>query len=142
VYFSSIDEDVVVDVIPIVEIVEVNKVSEEVGTSKLPSELHKDKNMISKDPQIVNVTAIQCRFQIMTDQDGYNSGRKYVLQASSDEMCELVIQELVKLSKIEKKRAERRSKFERTQAKVKRFFLSNSFHVLMSSMILVVSTHT
>ena len=138
VYFSAIDEEVVIDVIPIVEIVEVNKVSDGEENTNSSSELQIEKKTMSK-PQMANVTVNQYRLQIVTDPDGYNSGRKYVLRASSDEACEQLIKDLTALSKIEKKKAERRSKFQRTQAKTKRFFLSNGFHVFMSTMILVVS---
>jgi hypothetical protein len=99
-----------------------------------------EKKSITKDSQNSKVpTLSQCRLQIITDPDGYNSGRKYVLQASSDEVCTATIKELTVLAKIERKRAERRSKFQQSQAKVKRIFLSNGFHIFMSTMILVVS---
>jgi hypothetical protein len=141
VFFSAIDEDVVIDVIPIVEIVEVNKVSEQEENGNSGSEYHIETKM-PKDPHIVNASAIQCRLQIITDPDGYNSGRKYVLQTGSPEACTTLLKELTALSKIERKKAERRSKFQQTQAKVKRLFLSNAFHVLMSFMILVVSDNS
>jgi hypothetical protein len=141
-FFSPIGDDVVVDVVPIVEIVEINKVIENENRNLnggSQTDLIVEKK-IHKDSQNSKVATLsQCRFQIITDPDGYNSGRKYVLQASSDEVCTATIKELTTLAKIEKKKAERRSKFQRTQAKVKRIFLSNGFHILMSTMILVVS---
>jgi hypothetical protein len=129
---------VVIDVIPIVEIVEVNKVSEQEENGTSGSEYHIETKM-PKDAHIVNSSAFQCRLQIITDPDGYNSGRKYVLQTGSPEACTTLLKELAALSKIERKKAERRSKFQQTQAKVKKLFFSNAFHVLMSFMILVVS---
>jgi hypothetical protein len=146
IFFSAIGDDVVVDVVPIVEIVEINKVLENENRNlngDSQTDLLIEKTSINKESQDSKLGALsQCRLQIITDPDGYNSGRKYVLQASSDEVCTATIEELTALAKIEKKKAERRSKFQRTQAKVKRVFLSNGFHIFMSTMILVVSDKT
>jgi hypothetical protein len=128
VYFSAVDGDVVIDVIPILEIAEVAEVIDE-------DENHKKQ---SESRRFESVSKFANSLQIVTCPGGYNSGRKYVLQASSPELCAKMIQDLTELSRISQKLAERRSKFQKSQAQVKRVFLSNAFHIFMSVMILVV----
>jgi hypothetical protein len=134
VYFSAVGGDVVIDVIPIIEIAEVSEVFDEDENNERPTASRKER----RDGRFEKVSKFANSLQIVTCPGGYNSGRTYVLQASSAELCATMIQDLTELSRISKKLALRRSKFQKTQARVKRVFLSNAFHILMSVMILVV----
>jgi hypothetical protein len=134
VFFSAVGVDVVIDVIPIIEIAEVAEVVDDDEDHKHPPESRRDR----REGRFENVSKFANSLQIVTCPGGYNSGRKYVLQASSAEGCAKMIQDLTELSRISQKLAERRSKFQKSQAQAKRIFLSPAFHVLMSVMILVV----
>ena len=135
IYFSAVGVDVVTDVIPIIEIAEVAEVfDEEEENNQRPTASRKER----RDGRFGKVSKFANSLQIITCPGGYNSGRTYVLQASSAELCAKMIQDLTELSRISKKIALRRSKFQKIQARVKRVFLSNPFHILMSVMILVV----
>jgi hypothetical protein len=133
VYFSAVGGDVVIDVIPIIEIAEVADVTND-ENRQYAAEFRREK----KEKGFEGVSKFANSLQIVTCPGGYNSGRKYVLQASSAELCTKVIKDLTELSRASQKLAERRSKFQKSQAKVKRVFLSNAFHIFMSFMILVV----
>jgi hypothetical protein len=150
VYFAPVEGDTVIDMIPIVEILAVSEENEEDESMKYASgesrvEKHnsfpdqasflRKKTPLDKKegvPKTANTLSIA------THPEGYNSGRKYYLQAESSDIRTQVIRELTHLSKAARKAAERKSKFQRSQAKVKRIFLSYPFHVLMSITILVV----
>ena len=134
IYFSAVGVDVVTDVIPIIEIAEVAVFDEEEENNQRPTASRKER----RDGRFGKVSKFANSLQIITCPGGYNSGRTYVLQASSAELCAKMIQDLTELSRISKKIALRRSKFQKIQARVKRVFLSNAFHILMSVLILVV----
>jgi hypothetical protein len=134
VYFSAVGVDVVIDVIPILEIAEVAEVVDDDQNQDHPVDSRKEK----RQGRFQNISKFANSLQIVTCPGGYNSGRQYVLQASSAELCAKMIQDLTELSRISQKLAQRRSKFQKSQAQVKRVFLSHAFHILMSVMILVV----
>ena len=134
VYFSAVGGDVVIDVIPIIEIVEVAEVFDDDENRKRPAESRRER----REGRFDSVSKFANSLQIVTCPGGFNSGRKYVLQASSAEVCSTMIQDLTELTRVSQKLAERRSKFQKSQARVKRVFLSNGFHIFMSCMILAV----
>ena len=150
VYFAPIDDDTVIDMIPMVEIIAVTGEDEEDDALKYAGEMRKEKNstfpdqssFLKRKSSIVDkkegVPKTANTLSIITHPEGYNSGRKYFLQASSSDTRKKVTQELAHLSKVARKAAERKSKFQKSQARVKRIFLSNPFHILMSTTILVV----
>ena len=149
VYFAPIGDDTVIDMIPIVEILAV-KDDEEDDALKYTGELRKEKNSTLPDQSSFlrkktyridkneGAQKTANSLSIFTHPEGYNSGRKYFLQASSPDIRNEMVKELNHLSKVARKAAERKSKFQKSQAKVKRIFLSNPFHILMSVTILVV----
>jgi hypothetical protein len=134
VYFSAVGGEVVIDVIPMIEIAEVAAI---VGEDE-NQEYSNESRLERKEGRLDSVSKFANSLEISTCPGGYNSGRKYVLQASSAEQCAKMIRDLAELSRIARKLAVRRSKFQKSQAKVKRVFLSNAFHIIMSFMILAV----
>ena len=133
IFFCAVDDEEVVDVIPIEEIVLVAKCEENVETS-LQADLRIERKDLTTELNPKKLSALK----IITHPDGYNSGREYVLQASTAEDCLTIVKELNILSKNAKKRAERKSKFQKSQAKLKVVFMSNAFHLGVSTMILMV----
>jgi hypothetical protein len=73
--------------------------------------------------------------QIKTDRDGHNSGRTYYLRVAEHEDLGQIIARLSSISKISRKKAENKSKFEKQQLKVRRFYNSAPFQYLMAALI-------
>jgi hypothetical protein len=77
-------------------------------------------------------------FQIRTTKEGYNAGRKYYLQASSDHEMEEVVRELQSLSRIAIERAEAISKWTKLRERVRLFYHSSRFQALATFLIIAV----
>ncbi len=77
--------------------------------------------------------------QIRTDTDGYNSGRTYYLQASSDEQCADLVGQLTKQVKVARKKALARTRFQKSQETVRRVYESAPCQALVATLIVAVS---
>jgi hypothetical protein len=56
-------------------------------------------------------------FQLRTQQEGYNSGRQYIIQARTEEERQKIVADLTKLSKIANDKFLAKSQFRKTQAR-------------------------
>ena len=66
-------------------------------------------------------------------------GRKYFIKADSPESCELVARELSALIAQAKKRADKRTWFEKSQASVKQLYDSPIYLTTVSALLIVVN---
>ena len=64
-----------------------------------------------------------CAFQIHTIKDGFNSGRTYCLKTSSDDETQRIVAELTKSSAVAREKAEAKSRFTRSQDRVRSVFV-------------------
>ena len=82
-------------------------------------------------------TAANC-FQIMTDQKGYNSGRKYCIQVDSEAERDEIITTLTPACKHAKKRMEARSRLQTIKVKLSRIIDSKPFQYFFAFLIVAV----
>ncbi len=76
--------------------------------------------------------------QIITVEEGFNSGRTYYLQASSEDECKDMTEVLKRMAKVARKRAEAKSKFRKIQEKVLKFYDSTPFQCGVAFLIIAV----
>ena len=154
--FSCVDEEVVIDAIPMTDILDVSEVEcdtkaelanlrhdrqgkcERNEKSEKNEHMRRVATMVTETHNVSRLSMFQNAFQITTEAEGYNSGRKYILETSSPEACEKIIEELRDLTRAARKLAEIKSRFQRSQTKVKLVFESNVFRIIMSLLIIVV----
>ena len=77
-------------------------------------------------------------FQIRTIQDGFNSGRTYYFQTDSKENCEIISDDLRKYAVCAKKRAEKLSKFQKSQNIALAVYESTHFQAFSAFLIVMV----
>jgi hypothetical protein len=87
---------------------------------------------------VENVIDFANSFQIRTNQDGHNSGRKYVIQATSNEILSLLMNGISNYSKAAVLRADERSTWMRMQDRVRRMYSSAPFQGVATFLILAV----
>jgi hypothetical protein len=85
-----------------------------------------------------NRTKFRNAVLINTIMDGYNSGRAYYLQAETEEVCRELAKTLAVMSKDAKKRAEAKTRFQKMQGKVLKFYESTPFQCLVAFLIVAV----
>jgi hypothetical protein len=77
-------------------------------------------------------------FQIRTQEDGQNAGRKYIIRASSDEEVTATISELNNLAKKAAKHAAARTKWEKIQQRVRLWYNATWFQGISAFLIITV----
>ncbi len=118
-YFSQMNDDIVMDQIPLAEIHRVKEM--EAGDQE--TELAKDANEL----------------MIETHPEGYNSGRTYYLQAQSTASCQDIIKKLVQYSAAAFERAHAQSAFRQAQLRVFKVYRSSVFQRFVAILIILVS---
>jgi hypothetical protein len=85
-------------------------------------------------------SAVTCTtsIQIRTVLNGFNSGRIYYLQSDSAESCAEMVQCLQKIVGVAKARAEKASKFRKSQKQLRTIYDSQLFQLLSSFLIVSV----
>jgi hypothetical protein len=78
-------------------------------------------------------------FQIETTEEGYNAGRIYIIQMKSEKDFGTVVDDLTRLCKIARDKAEARTKFKRIQDRVSNVYDSNLVQGFFSLMIFTVN---
>jgi hypothetical protein len=117
-YFTQINEDIIMDQIPLAE---VNQVKEMEATDK-GMDMPKDEN----------------EFMIETHPDGYNSGRTYYLQADSRASCQEKIKILKQYRAAAYERAHAQSVFSQAQLRVLKVYRSILFQRFVALLIIAV----
>ncbi len=77
-------------------------------------------------------------FQIRTQPEGQNAGRKYFLRAESDEQVTALTKELIQLSQIAADKAAARSRWRKTQRIVRTVYTSNIVQSVAAMLIIGV----
>ena len=118
-YFVQLDDDIIIDQIPLAEI---NRVQGMEATNKEGDEA-KDENQLL----------------IETHPEGYNSGRTYYFQAESKSSCQDIIKKLLQHSAAAYERAHVQSVFHQAQLRVLRVYRSAVFQRFVAVLIISVS---
>jgi hypothetical protein len=145
--FAHMDEDTLVDAIPSSEITGIFDMSQNVVPSRNGSA-----RLNRKEQTVETISHIDVAehlgfgqmntstniLQIQTMVDGYNSGRTYHLRTSSQEECTSLVDALSKKSKLARKMAEARTRFEKYQQKVGLVVTSTAYQCFIAFLIAVV----
>ena len=116
-YFTQLNEDVVIDQIPLAEIIQVK-------------EMEADKEM--------HETQDEKQLMIETHPEGYNSGRTYYLQADSKSACQDKIKILLHHKAAAYERTHAQSVFRQAQLRVLKVYRSTVFQRFTAILIISV----
>jgi hypothetical protein len=119
-YFTQINDDIVIDQIPLAEITRV-------------------KEMEAAD-KVIDDSKDDNELMIETNSEGYNSGRTYYLQADSKLSCQDKIKKLSQYRKAAYERAHAQSLFRQAQRRVLKFYRSTWFQRVMAFLIISVNS--
>jgi hypothetical protein len=90
---------------------------------------------------VENVIDFARAFQIRTKMDGYNSGRKYILKAGSDETMRSLVIGIPNFSKAAVLRTDARPMWRRMQDRVRAMYGSSWFQGVATFLIMAVSAN-
>ena len=132
--FSNLKEEDVLDVIPMSEIFIIRDMSilDKIAEDGSDSEDEVLDCSVENEERTKNV------LQIETTPDGYNSGRPYQIQAKNGQDFRTLFDDLTKFSAIAREEAEKKSKFNKLQAKVGKVFNSKPMQQFFAMMIIGV----
>jgi hypothetical protein len=118
-FFAHLNEDSVIDKIPLAEVQLVREMDNGDGEDKEAK--HSNDLMIETHPE------------------GYNSGRTYYLQASSRDDCQDIVRILSKSCSAAHEKAHARTIFAQAQRRVGKVYKSTLFQGLFAALIIAVS---
>jgi hypothetical protein len=133
-----VEEEHVIDAIPLFEIdfICAAQNDEISGQDEFSNQPHKKSEPDRKaDPQ---KEKFKNSFQIRTLVDGYNSGRAYYLKASSEQECADLISKLGTSARVAKKAKEAKTRFEKSQERVRIAYRSILCQGFTAAMIIAV----
>lgn len=116
-YFTQMNDEIVIDQIPLAEIRQVKE---------MEADKESDESMDENE------------LMIETHSEGYNSGRKYYLQAESKASGQDIIKKLTQYSIAAYERAQAQSVFRRAQLRVLKVYRSNLFQRFVALLIISV----
>ncbi len=119
-YFTQVNDDVIMDQIPLSEITQV-------------------KEMDAAEKGIDNMAKNENELMIETNPEGYNSGRTYYLKAESKTSCQEKIRKLKHFRAAAYERAHAQSAFRQAQLRVLKVYRSTPFQRLVAFLIISVS---
>ena len=126
-----------IDSIPLVEIVQIKKMGDDVRAESAPQYFKKPSFSVGSTFQ-TSAHQFLRSMRLDTDPEGYNSGRTYYLQANTDEELERLVQNLNMWTKKAKKRFEARSVLERSQRRARMIYNSLLFQCTTALFMLLV----
>jgi hypothetical protein len=134
--FARSTDDEVVDVIQLHEIKNIkdNSARDQTGQMNLAPESENSASANTKG----ETANLKKTFLIETSEDGYNAGRVYIIQVKTEKDFGTVMEDLTRLCKIAREKAEARSKFKKTQDRVSKIFNSNLVQGFFSVLIVAV----
>jgi hypothetical protein len=133
VIFAEVNQEDIIDFIPIADILSVDDLD---GVTTETSVVEESQSL-AHIASLETVASTLSAFQIRTIRTGYNCGRKYCLQATSDGQCD----ELIKLLNSRAAAAatqrwiETKTVLERSQDSVRRFYDAPGFQIASASLI-------
>ncbi len=78
-------------------------------------------------------------FQIRTIKNGFNAGRKYIIQTSSDDVMTELVDEISELVRVITERQATKSKWRKIQKRVRRIYNSSLFQGIAAFLIIAVT---
>ena len=78
-------------------------------------------------------------FQIHTEQEGFNSGRTYYLQARTSQECEIIVEQLKTYAAVARAKGETASRIRRAQGHARLVHDSRTFQTLSALVIITVT---
>jgi hypothetical protein len=134
----------VVDAIPLFEVVEIGY-AQNGDDSNCPEDVMKSEyeRRASSARNIIGSTEskkvkLKNDFHIRTAIDGYNSGRVYYLKASTDVECEEIVRKLSQSARQARKVMEAKTRFQKSQERVRVVYHSAACQSIVALMIVVV----
>ncbi len=140
--FAHVNDDALVDKIPIHEIVGIEGfVDQRVGTEKLRAEripVLKSENVLTSHKNInIQREGLPDALRISTLPNGHNGGREYCLRAASSTLCEELVSKLTEYSE-SAKLAVSNSRVANMHQKLKMVYDSGKFQALAAVLIILV----
>ncbi len=120
--FAQMNDDVIVDKIPLIEIKQVQE-------------------MLNRDDNESKVANQATELVVETLPEGYNSGRTYYLSAESATSCQNTVQILTRYSKAAYKRANSQTVLSRMQQHLLTVAYSTAFQNIIALLIIMVSSN-
>ncbi len=123
--FSRLEEDVLLEAVPLADVTGIDTMKDV------------DQNDISKN-NFESAVDFTHAFQIRTKKDGFNAGRKYFIQASSEEELTQLVTEISHVANAAVEREAARSRWERMQSKAREFYNNSWFQGVAAFLIVAV----
>ena len=129
--FAQIDEDIMIDHIPLSEIDSVQM---------METESEEFKNLSNSPTDLPQQhPADGCSFSIKCVQDGYNKGRLYYFCSETPQSAAALVKKLKQAALSAKFRAQAHTRFAKSQYFVRKIYTSNPFHYTSATLIIGVS---
>jgi hypothetical protein len=122
--FSRPEEDILLDAVPLAEVIGIDSLKQS-----------------DDDVSINNFEAsvdFSHAFQIRTKKDGFNSGRKYFIRTSSDEVMTEIVTEISEIAKAVANKLATKSKWAKIQNRVRLVYNSRIFQGVAAFLIIAV----
>jgi hypothetical protein len=131
--------------IPLAEVMSVDELDsdyvKEISATSRQSTSHRPVSMAVFKQQYGSsrINRVATMLKLSTKERGYNSGRNYFLQASSQHESDALFRELSKLAKVARRKAEGRTRFQNSQEAVRRILDSRPFTTVTGLLLVTVS---
>ena len=125
--FAAVGKDILLDAIPLSEVISIDLMKDD----------HSDEQHHLHNSYEAAIDFTHA-FQIRTQKNGQNAGRKYVIRADSDLQADMIVSELNQLYRIAAEQAEARSRWGKVQSRVRSFYDSSAFQGVSAILIVVV----
>jgi hypothetical protein len=132
--FTRSTNDEIVDAIKLDEVRGIKDNSARDQTGQINLEPENSNRLIIKSEY-----AKKMMLQIETTEDGYNAGRIYTIRMKSEREFEAISNDLTRLCRIARDKAETRSKFKQIQVRVSKVFNSNLIQGFLALLIFAVN---
>jgi hypothetical protein len=137
--FANINDDALIDKIPLHEIVKIEAVTDlrSIADGGVADRSQKSFSVMAPNNSMrINAESFEV-LRIFTLPNGHNAGREYCLRAESSQLCEELISKISDNSKAAK-RAAADSKFARFHLKIQQMFASERFQAATAALIILV----
>jgi hypothetical protein len=140
--FSNLDDDAVLDLIPMHEIIMIRDMTVIFGADvddddSVSNDLQEEDE--GENDEAHGADSNKNVLQIETSPEGYNSGRPYQIQAATGQDFRALLEDFTKLSLAAREEAEAKSRFRKLQDKVGKVFNSDFTQRFLAILIFAVS---
>jgi hypothetical protein len=130
--FSNVNDDAVIDIIPLHEVLMIRDMS---FYNEIADDGSEFNGTAASEEEKSTAESNKNQFQIETSPQGYNSGRIYQIEANLPQSFRVLLEDLTKLSAAAREEAEAKSRFKKTQEKVGKVFNSDIVQRVLAIMI-------